>query len=326
MRVATALLAAALLVASPALAQAAGPRPPPAKADEDFVNGRKAMEQGDYVTALRLFRESHARDPGRGKLLNIAICQEKLGLLWDALQNFKEVDPQISATDERRAIVDQHIKDLGPRIPHLLIKLSPEAPAGAQVSLDAAALDSGSLGVELPVNPGQHILLVTAPGAAEKRYDVGLEEGKTRTIEVGGPAGEGGGDSGRRSIAPGAALIVLGAAGIGAGIAFVALREDRRTQAVTLRDSIVADGARCLEGASNYDAARCPVLKSTTSEGDAFGTGALAAFIVGGAALAGGVTYLLWPAKKAEDKVGAGLTIAPVVGPGAQGLWVSGTF
>src|SRR4051812_40776592 len=118
MRPRTWLLAAVLSIAAPAVARAQ-PAEVHAAAEEQFRQGREAIKKGDYRLALKLLRASHTAEAGRGKLFNIAFCEEQLGLVASALKHFQEVLPQFPAGDERIEIVKLRLGQIEPRVPHL---------------------------------------------------------------------------------------------------------------------------------------------------------------------------------------------------------------
>ncbi|MEP7124250.1 MAG: hypothetical protein ABJE95_25205, partial [Byssovorax sp.] len=156
----------------------------PSPAEEQFHQGREAFARGDYPVALRLFRSSQELDPGRGKLVNIALCEEKLGLVATAERHLREIVPLLEARDPRLAIVQQHLIDVGPRVPHLRVDLATRASMGATVTFDGAPLTSTTLGTEMAVEPGSYALRVNASGVPERRYDVVVEEGKSIALTV----------------------------------------------------------------------------------------------------------------------------------------------
>ncbi len=181
----------ALLLALPSLALAApppAPAPPSAEATdasrsaaakEKFLAGREELKRGEIVTALALFRASQALYPTPGTLLNVANCEEQLGLLATAWQHFKAVLALLPASDDRRPIAAAHADDLTPRVPRVTIRLSSEAPPEAVVTLDDVPLDRVSLGVELPIDPGRHSIVVAAPSAPKRRYTLTMAEGQS---------------------------------------------------------------------------------------------------------------------------------------------------
>jgi hypothetical protein len=132
----TVALALALAAPAGALAQSTDDH---ARADEQFHQAREALTQGNDELALRLFRASQEIEPGRGKLLNIALCEEKLGLLAEATVHFEALLPQLTPGDERRAIVQQHLADLRPRVPHVAVKVPAAAPPAAALAPKPAA-------------------------------------------------------------------------------------------------------------------------------------------------------------------------------------------
>src|SRR5579864_5264379 len=133
MRLRTLLVASSLLASTPVLAQ---PVDPHATAEEQFRQGREAAKRGDCKTALKFLRTSQAAEPGRGKLVNIAVCEEQLGLFGSAFKHFQEVQVQLEAGDDRAPIVKQHLDAIGPRVPYLRIDVASGAPAGTTVKLD----------------------------------------------------------------------------------------------------------------------------------------------------------------------------------------------
>jgi hypothetical protein len=176
------LVAALLSFATPGLVFAQAPDVR-ATADDLFKQGREAMSRKDFKHALRLLRESHAADPGRGKLLNIALCEEELGLVASALHDFEEVLPQLEG-DQRAAMVKEHVDKVGPRVPRIRILLAPGAPAGTTVTLDGAVVEAAKLGTEVLVDPGKHEVKAVAQGAKERTYEVVVEEGAQSIVSV----------------------------------------------------------------------------------------------------------------------------------------------
>jgi hypothetical protein len=155
-----------------------------AAAEVLFRDGRVAAEAGDTVTACAKFHESQHLDPALGTLLNIADCEEKLGHLATAWTAYEEVAQRLPAEDERRTIAATRSAALEPRLPRLRIHLEPGAPPGTQVERDGIALGTASLDTPLPVDPGKHVVEVTAPGRQPRTFDVSVREGETKTLAV----------------------------------------------------------------------------------------------------------------------------------------------
>jgi len=179
---ARALLALALAFAAPRPAHADGTDA--ASAEALFREGRKLSDAGDIAGACAKFRESRRLDPAVGTTFNIADCEEKLGNLADAWSSFQEVMQVLPATDRRRGIAESRAAAIDKRLPKLRIRLEAGAPANASVERDGVELGAPSLGVELPVNPGKHEIIVRGSGRAPGRYEITLAEGQHAAVDV----------------------------------------------------------------------------------------------------------------------------------------------
>ena len=131
----------------------------PAAATEAFRKGRDAVRRGDYAAAYRLFQNSFELDPTPGTMLNIAECEDHLGLLVQAADHFKAASASMTSHDERLPVIAQRIAALEPRIPHILFPTVLGATSQSVV-LDGFPLLSGSnetpFDKAIRVNPGQH--------------------------------------------------------------------------------------------------------------------------------------------------------------------------
>jgi hypothetical protein len=292
-----------LWLPTPAWAQPVDNR---ALGDEQFRLGREAMTQGDYPKALRLFRRSQELDPGNGKVLNEAICEEKLGLFASAQKHLLEVQQQLPPGDPRAAMVKGHLDAVTPQVPHLRIQRAPGAASETTVTLDGEPVAASSLGVDVPVDPGQHVVTATAPGATEKRYEVTLASSDQRTLEVAAqvtgaalPNPEPRGAAwtlGVVALAAGGASLI---AGIGTGVA-----------AITKHASTVP---QCPRGPTMCPPGEQPDIDTYNR----LGAASTATFILGGALAATGVILVV--TSRRGDKPATRAWIAPVVGMGVLG-------
>jgi len=180
-------LALSLLIPDLALAQAKSGQTQAdinARADDLFRKGREEQDRGNCNKALEHFRESHALKPGRGTLLNMGLCEKKLGQLAKALMHLEELLPQLTAGDDRRQIVREALAEIKPKVPYLRIILRADSPAGTVVAYDNAELAPTMIGTDIPVDPGKHEIVVEAPGLPNRKYDIVMEEGKKQTLQV----------------------------------------------------------------------------------------------------------------------------------------------
>jgi hypothetical protein len=181
-------LAIAVSIAAPATVHAQPEAPAQAdvhaRADEQFRQGRAAMESQDHAKALELLRASHAAEPGRGKLLNIAICEEALGQLASALTHFNDLSLQLPQDDDRLPLVRKSIAGLLPRVPylHLVFADGARLPDDLRVTLDGEVLLPLPLTADIPMDVGTHAVVLTGAGIQSATHQVIAERGKRAVL------------------------------------------------------------------------------------------------------------------------------------------------
>lgn len=151
-------------------------------ADTLFRDGRRAADAGNYSLACPMFEASYHLDPALGTLLNLADCEEHRGQLALAAHHFRQLWAALPTSDDRRALADSRARTLELRAPKLRIVLATTAPA--IVTRDNVTLPAAMLGSSVAVDPGHHVIVVTAAGRQDKRYDVSLGLGEEREVAV----------------------------------------------------------------------------------------------------------------------------------------------
>ncbi|WP_437655326.1 hypothetical protein [Sorangium sp. So ce1182] len=327
-----------LLVSAPAAAQDIAP------AEALFNQGLADMDAGRYEAGCNALVESQRLDPRPGTLFTLAFCESKRGRvatavarLDDFLALVERMPPaQRARQAERAAAAREERARLAPRVPELTLVLTPNAPTGTVVTRDGRALGQASLGVGLPVDPGEHVVSTRAPGgpAWERRIAISEGEKKQLTLEVKEPprareiapppASGGGGEvsSGRR-----AAVYVaggVGAAGVVLGGVMGALTFGKR--------SVVAE--HCGAGIGDSREEACDVTGfDATRSARTTGLVSTIGFGVGLAGL-GAAAVLYWTEPKQDGPVVGAARAAPrwvgagviAAGPGAtvvgaRGVW-----
>jgi hypothetical protein len=162
--------------------------PTVAAAREIAKEGLALFDAGKHEDALDRFERAGAlvRAPTMG--LMAARSLEKLGRLVEASERYLEVtrmtldagasdafrSAQQDAAAERAALV--------PRIPSLLLALTPAAP-GATVTLDGKPVAASRLGAAIPLDPGPHTVTATS-GSVTRTERVLLRERDARRVEL----------------------------------------------------------------------------------------------------------------------------------------------
>jgi hypothetical protein len=172
------LIATLLALPAPAHAQQAA-------ADALFDSARTAMAKGDFAAACEQFRASDQLDPALGTELNLADCEEKRGHVASAWELYRTAQEKLGEKDERVALARSRAQALEPRIPKLTLTLASGAPKDSTVREGQVDLGSGTFGVALPVDPGAHVLVISAPGFQPRTVQISLKEGEARTLSVG---------------------------------------------------------------------------------------------------------------------------------------------
>jgi hypothetical protein len=311
----------ALLVASLAFSLAAPARAQSndaAAAEALFEAGRQAMARGDYATACKNFQDSNQLDPAIGTLFNLANCEEQRGRLASAWQRFTEVAQELPDTDERRAIALERADALKGRLPYLTLRFGAGVPSDARVTRDGIAIGAAGLGVPLPVDPGEHEVVVSAAGRMDKAFRVSLALAEKKELVVtagepvpvaptGAPATRPSDERGGPPLA-GYVLAGVGVVGVAIGAVTGVMALDREK---TMKNDGCDPAGNTCRTQKGVDAASSGEILATTST---------VAFAVGGVSLGVGAYFLFFSG--GESKSAGPSSTAPA----ARGLVVRGAF
>lgn len=316
-----ALVIAIGVLGTPVLVQASESNK--AAAEALFNEGRSLMQAGRYDEAVAKLKASQDLDPALGTLLNVAECYERLGRTASAWAQYREIVSlaRQAGSKDREEFAEQKAKALEPRISKLAINLKPGTgdAAGMKITRDGVVVSAAELAVAIPVDPGKHIIEVTAPGKEPWSLTIEIGEGaNVKQVEIpaladasstpaaaGGaaaPAEESSDGSGQRI----AGLVIGGVGVVGVGLgAFFGIQassnwSDAKKQCTAYPYGCTAEGVSLQEDASS---------QATIST---------IAFIAGGVALAGGAVLFFTAGSSKQESVSLG------VGPG--NVTIKGTF
>lgn len=327
------LLASALIaLAALAPARSALAQKDDKQAQVFFVEGMQLMNKKRYAEACEKFARSQELDPGMGTQYRLAECYEKLGRLASAYDQFMAVAEaaKTAKKPDRESVARKRAAALEVRVAKLTIEVPPKVASlpDLEVRRDGAVVGKDLWGTPIPVDSGDHVVTATARGKKPWEAKVWAEGTSKLLVSVTGLE-----DIARpvakpvpKSMMPAIVLGAVGGVGVVLGATFVGLRAAQIGEAKDIRTRIAAKDGTCSGGGTEDFVSSCRSLKNATSTGDTFGTVSLVSFIVGGAAVAGMVTYLLIPAPKAERPAEAALRWSPVLGVGEGGVVVHGSF
>ena len=189
-----------LLAAAPAAAQR-GDRPADRADDEPteedvenarelFRTGLEAVEEERWEEARTLFERSYELVPRASTLLNLAAAQAETGRLVAAAASYRRFLEETA--DDRRARrfrpgAEQELATIESRITHVTLTMEGLRPDDS-TELDGQAIAVGTMGgatgSEVPMDPGQHVLVVRRHGTEIGRVELVLVEGESRGVTV----------------------------------------------------------------------------------------------------------------------------------------------
>lgn len=172
----------AAILALPVSAQAQSPDSA-AAAETLFKAARELVDAGKWAEGCPKFDAALALHASASTQINIARCHEHEGRTATAWAAYKRalVLNRETLGDERQRALEELAKTalaaLEPNLSKLVVRAD-NAPPGLVVTRDGLRLPAGTLGLSLPVDPGEHRIVAHAPGFIELTRVVSVAPGK----------------------------------------------------------------------------------------------------------------------------------------------------
>jgi hypothetical protein len=146
------------------------------------------MAEERYSEACPKFEESLRLDHGMGTQFNLAHCWEKLGRTASAWALFLDVAAAARAGNQpqRESAARERATALEARLARLRIEV-PEPSRDTKIERDGQDVGKAAWGTAMPVDPGKHVVTVSAPGKKDWTNEVEVPA-SNRTISVKVPA------------------------------------------------------------------------------------------------------------------------------------------
>lgn len=159
----------------------------PAAATSLFYEARALMRKGQYAAACPKLEESMRLDYGIGTEFNLADCNEHLGKTATAWSGFLDVAAAAKAAGQpkRESVARDRAKAIEARVPKLVVEV-PKPTSGMEVRRDGVVVGSAEWGTAVPVDPGTHHVVVSAPGKAPWSASAHAVDGSTVRVKVPG--------------------------------------------------------------------------------------------------------------------------------------------
>jgi hypothetical protein len=159
----------------PARAQAPSPRGTQPEASDTralaemlFFTARGLIEAGRYAEACGKLTESYRLDPAAGTLLNLAVCNEKLGKIASAWGELRDAESEARRMNrpDRVQLASERIQAIEPELPFLAINVPAAVRAipGLEITRNGIPIQGAAWDTELPVDPGDVEVGERAPG------------------------------------------------------------------------------------------------------------------------------------------------------------------
>lgn len=154
-----------------------------ALAESLFREAKGLAKAERYADACPKFEESHRLDPQLGTLLHLATCHEEQGKTASAWAEYSAAVELASERGDRRRekLASDRAAALEPTLSRLTLTREGRArPAAVTVRLDQKPIGEAMLGTAMPVDPGEHVVTVSADGYATWTREVRVEANGAR--------------------------------------------------------------------------------------------------------------------------------------------------
>jgi hypothetical protein len=130
-----------------------------------YRDGQQLLAAGKTREACLKFADSQKADPAIGTLVNLALCHEKDGKTASAWSEYSDAAAQAgrAGQHDREQFAHDHAAALEKQLHRLVLEMKTPVK-GMEIKLDGANFGEGTLGTPIPLDPGEHVIEVTAPG------------------------------------------------------------------------------------------------------------------------------------------------------------------
>jgi len=153
-----------------------------------FFTARGLMDAGRFTEACAKLAESYRLDAAAGTLLNLAVCNEKIGKIASAWGEFRDSVSEARKQNrpDREQLASERVKVLEPELPFLTIKVPTEVRAitGIEITRNGIPLQAAAWDTDLPVDPGKIEVVESAPGYKPKTLFVNVTNKEHATLNA----------------------------------------------------------------------------------------------------------------------------------------------
>ena len=159
------------------------------QANDLFEAGRDKLKNGQTEEACKMFGQAILLDPGApGVMLNLGLCNEKLGKFKTALYWFRKAEHRATEVNpplpDHEKAAKEHAAVLAGEVAHVSIAFEGNEPPGAIVKIDGDPVAPDDYR-SVEIDTGHHVLSAGAPGMriVRREFDVEGHGGETLRLE-----------------------------------------------------------------------------------------------------------------------------------------------
>jgi len=151
-----------------------------------FDEGLEYADAGRWHEAADRFRRAYHAKATSEIGYNLAQAYVRLGYLATAAELLRRAADDPEASPAVREAARARLAQIAPRLGRLKVTLDP--PAQGYAYLDGRLLEPGRLGVELPVDPGPHLLQARWRDGPDLSRKISIPEGTGSAVTLANPS------------------------------------------------------------------------------------------------------------------------------------------
>jgi len=154
------------------------------------TDGIQLYRQDRFADALDKLERAESLFDAPVHLLYIARCQVKVNRLVEAAESYRRlIRSELSAQAPQTfkdAVADgqKELPAVEPKVPSLRVEVVPANARDLRLSIDGEAVSTAVLGVDRPINPGSHVVEVTAKGQAPILRKIDVAVGSKQVVKL----------------------------------------------------------------------------------------------------------------------------------------------
>ncbi len=162
----------------------------PVTAAQLFTDAQALVEAGNWDEGCPKYEASLKLHGSSSTAINLARCAShfnKSATAWTWYQKALSLIGETEGVERQQAlseIAKKEMADIEPTVPHLTIRIEGPPSAGLDVRRDNVPLDAAALETRLPLDAGDHEIVVRAPGRKGVHQTFTLAPGEDKNIAL----------------------------------------------------------------------------------------------------------------------------------------------